>query len=146
MLDEKDLATIQEMMDGQQKEIFAVMDAQKAELVEAMAAQKTEIFEAMGLQKKELLETMDAQKTELYDAMAKLREDLLRDMTAAMRVLIESSITPQFKLLAENQQIMMETLTPKARTEELEDELDVLRGAVRQHSADIASLKKAVHI
>jgi uncharacterized membrane-anchored protein YhcB (DUF1043 family) len=135
MLDEKDHETIQEMMDGQKKEILAVMDAQKAELVEAMAAQKAEIFEAM-----------DAQKAELYDAMAKLREDLLRDMTAAMRVLIESSITPQFKLLAENQQIMMETLTPKARTEELEDELDVLRGAVRQHSADIAALKKAVHM
>ena len=135
MLDEKDLATIQKMMDGQKEELLEVMDAQKEEIFEAMGAQKEEIFEAMG-----------AQKTEIYEVIDKLREDLLRDMTAAMRVLIESSITPQFKLLAENQQIMMETLTPKARTEELEDELDVLRGAVRQHSADIAALKKAVHM
>lgn len=63
-----------------------------------------------------------------------------------LNVMLESAIKPQFDLLAENQQIMLETLAAKERVEELEDELDVLRGAIRQHSADIASLKKAVHM
>ena len=50
---------------------------------------------------------------------------------------------PKFKLLFENQQAMLEQLAPKSRLEELEDEVAVLRAAVRQHSTEIAKLKQA---
>lgn len=38
---------------------------------------------------------------------------------------------------------MLEQLAPKSRLEELEDEVAVLRAAVRQHSTEIAKLKLA---
>ena len=47
------------------------------------------------------------------------------------------------KLLFENRQAMLEQLAPKSRLEELEDEVAVLRAAVRQHSTEIAKLKQA---
>lgn len=55
----------------------------------------------------------------------------------------ESYFEPKFKLLFENQQAMLEQLAPKSRLEELEDEVAVLRAAVRQHSTEIAKLKQA---
>lgn len=54
----------------------------------------------------------------------------------------ESYFEPKFKLLFENQQAMLEQLAPKSRLEELEDEVAVLRAAVRQHSTEIAKLKQ----
>ncbi len=38
---------------------------------------------------------------------------------------------------------MQDQLTPKHRIEELEDEVAVLRAAVRQHSTEITKLKQA---
>ena len=58
-------------------------------------------------------------------------------------VMMESYFEPKFSLLAENQKIMMETLVPKSRVEEIEDELALLRSVVRLHSEQIAELKKA---
>ena len=55
----------------------------------------------------------------------------------------ESYFEPKFKLLFENQQVTLEQLAPKSRLEELEDEVAVLRAAVRQHSTEIAKLKQA---
>ena len=58
-------------------------------------------------------------------------------------VMMESYFEPKFNLLAENQRIMMETLVPKSRVDEIEDELALLRSVVRLHSEQIAELKKA---
>ena len=58
-------------------------------------------------------------------------------------VMMESYFEPKFSLLAENQKIMMETLVPKSRVEEIEDELALLRSVVQLHSEQIAELKKA---
>ena len=58
-------------------------------------------------------------------------------------VMMESYFEPKFSLLAENQKIMMETLVPKSRVEEIEDGLALLRSVVRLHSEQIAELKKA---
>lgn len=57
--------------------------------------------------------------------------------------LMESYFEPKFKLLFENQQTMMETLTPKSRVDELEEEVAFLRSIIRQHSREIEELKHA---
>ena len=57
--------------------------------------------------------------------------------------LMESYFEPKFNLLFENQQTMLETLAPKSRVDELEEEVSVLRSVVRQHSRDIELLKHA---
>ena len=41
-----------------------------------------------------------------------------------MQVIIENTIMPSLKLLAEGQQTILQTMTPKSKTEELEEELD----------------------
>ena len=58
-------------------------------------------------------------------------------------VLMESYFEPKFNLLFENQQTMLETLAPKSRVEELEEEVAFLRSVIRQHSRDIEELKHA---
>ena len=50
---------------------------------------------------------------------------------------------PKFNLLAEGQQTLLETLAPKSRVEELEEEVDFLKSIIKLHSEQIAELKKA---
>lgn len=66
-----------------------------------------------------------------------------KDIAELMRVIVESEITPKLNLLAEGQQTLLETLAPKSRVEELEEEVDFLKSIVKLHSQQIAELKKA---
>lgn len=59
-----------------------------------------------------------------------------------LNVVLESAIMPKFNLLAEGQQTILETLTPKSKTEELEEELDFLKSIVRSQSQRIDALEK----
>lgn len=59
-----------------------------------------------------------------------------------LNVVLESAIMPKFNLLAEGQQTILETLTPKSKTEELEEELDFLKSVVRSQSQRIDALEK----
>ena len=67
----------------------------------------------------------------------------LKDAMQGASVLMESYFGPKFKLLFENQQPMMETLAPKSRVDELEEEVAFLRSIIRQHSREIEELKHA---
>ena len=49
---------------------------------------------------------------------------------------------PSLKLLAEGQQTILQTMTPKSKTEELEEELDFLKAIVRSQSQRIDALEK----
>lgn len=59
-----------------------------------------------------------------------------------LNVVLESAIMPKFNLLAEGQQTILQTMTPKSRTEELEEELDFLKAIVRSQSQRIDALEK----
>ena len=59
-----------------------------------------------------------------------------------LNVVLESAIMPKFNLLAEGQQTILETLAPKSKTEELEEELDFLKAIVRSQSQRIDALEK----
>lgn len=75
----------------------------------------------------------------------KIRESEDRTLQQAARntqVIVENVIMPQFKLLAEGQQTILETLAPKSKTEELEEELDFLKAVVRSQSQRIEALEK----
>lgn len=86
---------------------------------------------------------LDTQTARMMDAMEAQKKEILQETAAATRVLIESSIIPKFNLLAEGQQTLLETLAPKSRVEELEEEVDFLKSIIKLHSAQIAELKKA---
>ena len=66
----------------------------------------------------------------------------LRDAMQGASVLMESYFEPKFKLLFENQQTMMETLAPKNRVDELEDEMQFLKSVIRSQSDRIEALEK----
>lgn len=86
---------------------------------------------------------LDTQTARMMDAMEAQKKEILQETAAATRVLIESSIIPKFNLLAEGQQTLLETLVPKSRVEELEEEVDFLKSIIKLHSEQIAELKKA---
>lgn len=86
---------------------------------------------------------LDTQTSRMMDAMEAQKKEILQETAAATRVLIESSIMPKFNLLAEGQQTLLETLAPKSRVEELDEEVDFLKSIIKLHSEQIAELKKA---
>lgn len=86
---------------------------------------------------------LDTQTARMMDAMEAQKKEILQETAAATRVLIESSIMPKFNLLAEGQQTLLETLAPKSRVEDLEEEVDFLKSIIKLHSEQIAELKKA---
>ena len=86
---------------------------------------------------------LDTQTARMMDAMETQKKEILQETAAATRVLIESSSMPKFNLLAEGQQTLLETLAPKSRVEELEEEVDFLKSIIKLHSEQIAELKKA---
>ena len=71
------------------------------------------------------------------------KDDMLRQSAANTRVIIESSVMKKLDLLIEGQQAFRETLAPKSRVEELEEEVSFLKSVVRLHSQRLAELDKA---
>ena len=61
-----------------------------------------------------------------------------------MQVIIENTILPQFKLLAEGQQTILETLTPKSKTEELQEEVDFLKSIIKLHTKQLAEQEREI--
>lgn len=58
-------------------------------------------------------------------------------------VLLDAEVTPKFNLLAEGIQDIREKMIPVSRIQAMEDDISVLKQAVRAMSQEIAELKKA---
>ena len=56
---------------------------------------------------------------------------------------IESAGMPKFDLLADGHKLLLDTMAPKSRVEELEDEVSFMKQVIKAMSRDIAELKKA---
>ena len=56
---------------------------------------------------------------------------------------IESAVMPKFDLLADGHKLLLDTMAPKSRVEELEDEESFMKQVIKAMSRDIAELKKA---
>ena len=56
---------------------------------------------------------------------------------------IESAVMPKFDILADGHKLLNETLAPKSRVEELEEEISFLKPLVLSMLTDIDKLKKA---
>ena len=65
------------------------------------------------------------------------------EIARLMKVVVENEITPQLKTLAEGHQTLLETLAPKSRVEELEEEVSFLKSVLQLHSEELAGLTKA---
>ena len=88
---------------------------------------------------KAISEMLAQQKTELEAMMdQKISESENRMMT-----FYENRIQPQFDLLAEGHQLIMETMTPKTKTEELEEEIVFLKSVVGSLARRVSDLEAA---
>lgn len=108
-----------------EKDLQAIANLIDVKMDAKLAAQKNEI---MG-ETQALLDTkLAAQKTEIM---------------GEVQVLMESQFQPQFNLLAEGQQAILEKLVPRSRVDDLEDEVKFLKSMVRRLDEDMQSLKQA---
>jgi len=91
------------------------------------------------------LKATQTQQGETLNAMNE-RLDELDDRSLRSAVMLENEIGPKVQLLYEGHRAIMEkmdTLTPKSRTEILEDDVAMLKDVVKLMRQEIAELKKA---
>ena len=124
MLDEKDLLAIGQLLDQKLEEKLEEKLEQKLE-------QKLE----------EKLEQKLEEKLE--QKLAQQKEEILTEATHRMKVLLDAEVKPMFNLLAEDISIIREKMVPESRIEAIEDDVAVLKAAVRQINRELRDLKKA---
>ena len=88
---------------------------------------------------------MDDRMSKMDDRMSKMDEKIDRIDLRVTRteMCIENEIKPAIALLAEGQKTILETLAPKSRVDELEDEVKFLKSFVFRLGEDMERLKKA---
>lgn len=126
--------------------------------VEALLQGQADIMNYIGDIKREIatfkedVATLKEQSATREKDVAHIMEDVAtlkkqsvtrEDVAHIMNVIVENSVTPKFNLLADGQQNIIDTLTPKSEVEALKDEIDLLKMVIRTLSADVAELKKA---
>lgn len=60
----------------------------------------------------------------------------------ALNILIENTVCGKLQILAEGHTTILETLTPKTKTQELEEEVEFLKAVIKAHAKQIAELEK----
>lgn len=66
-----------------------------------------------------------------------------QEIMGEVQVLMESQFQPQFNLLVEGQQAILEKLVSRSRVDDLEDEVKFLKSMVRRMDDELQVLKKA---
>ena len=93
----------------------------------------------------EMLEKM-SQTIERHGEVLERHGEILERLqidVSGIKVRLDTEVRTQFNLLAEGQQTIIETMTPKDRSDELEADVVVLKTAVKMLSQEVAELKKA---
>ena len=124
----------------------------QAELIQASAHNMHSISENSVEKKLNLaLESLQQQqefatKSSVDELARRVQEECRNAHIGAvhdMQVILENTVMKQLKLLAEGQQTLLETLAPRSKVEDLEEDVAMLKKVVRMMSQDIAELKKA---
>ena len=129
MLDEKDLELLQTMMTQIVTESEARMTAKNESNIAASEARMTTKIESS-------IAASEARMT------ARI-EERVEDTRSQIMAYIESDILPRFDMLADGHKLLRETLAPRNRVEELEEEVAFLKPLVLSMLTDIDKLKKA---
>ncbi len=89
---------------------------------------------------------LDKQDLEQIQEIVAASEDrMMTEIRAAENrwmVFYESAIQPQFQLLAEGQKLILDTMTPKSKTEELEEEIAFMKSVLRSYGERISALEE----
>jgi archaellum component FlaC len=81
----------------------------------------------------------------LHQELADVKQDTagLRQELGNINLTLENRVFPQLQALSEGQKIILETLAPKSRVENLEDEVAFLKQILKTLASDVNELKKA---
>ena len=93
-----------------------------------------------------ITQIVDERVTKIVDE--KIRESEQRTLEQAarnMQVILENTVMKQLQLLAEGQQTILETLAPKTKTDELEEEIVFLKSYIRMHSEQLEDHQKQIN-
>ena len=93
-----------------------------------------------------ITQIVDERVTKIVDE--KIRESEQRTLEQAarnMQVILENTVMKQLQLLAEGQRMILETLAPKTKTDELEEEIIFLKTSVRMHSEQLEEHQKQIN-
>lgn len=121
MLDERDLQAIAKLISASEVRMTALIK----EEVGASEARMTALI-----------------KGEVGASETRMTEKI-NDAEGRMMALMEGYFKPEFNLLGEQLQLIQEKILPSEALEDLEDRVDVLEAAVKQHSRELELLKKA---
>lgn len=88
---------------------------------------------------------LDAKLAPINDRLDQMQDDLSDLRTTVTRVAVtqENTVIPQLKLLAEGHETLLNTLARKDRVEALEDDVALLKAAIKAMSQRIAELEQA---
>ena len=128
-------------MFAEERKHTEAMFAEERKHTEAMFAQqkeelRTEMLAISAQQKKEMHEDMLAisaqQKKEMHEDMLAISAQQKKEMHEDMMTIIESEVTPQFRILAEAHEVLLERMTPPEEIEDIKDhDIFILKEAVK---------------
>ena len=93
---------------------------------------------------KEELKYLEGMEGRVNARMVELADEARSGAVHDMQVIIENTIMPSLKLLAEGQRTIIETLTPRSETEELKEEIDFLKSVIRMHAKQLDEQQKEI--
>ena len=94
----------------------------------------------------ERLDRIEQRMDTFEEKLEQGKSELLQTSAHNMRIILENSADKKLSLILESLQLQQEQrkeLTPRSKVEDLEEDVAMLKQAVRMMSQDIAELKKA---
>jgi len=133
-----------------EEKILALLEKQGAllekhdKLLEEMRTDISGLKSGQEVMKADISDLKSSQEVMRTDiSNLKSNQEVMRaDLTKVM-VTQENVVIPQLKTLAEGHMTLLETLAPKNRVEALEEDVSILKVAVKALTAEMAELKKA---
>ena len=140
VLDNKDLEILQTMM----TQIVAASESRmSAKIEESIAASESRMSAKID---ESIAASESRMSTKIDESIAASESRMMGQISASesrIMAYIESDILPRFDKLADGHKLLLETLAPKSRVEELEEEIAFLKPLVMSTLTDIDKLKKA---
>ena len=110
---------------------------------EDLQALRAIIKEEIDASEQRMTQRMDQQRKDIMSDVSTMMSQQRKDIMHDVAVLIDAEVKPQFNLLAEGHQTLLDTLAPKNRVEALEDEIVFMKSVIKALAQDIQELKKA---
>ena len=140
VLDNKDLEILQTMM----TQIVAASESRmSAKIEESIAASESRMSAKID---ESIAASESRMSAKIDESIAASESRMMGQISASesrIMAYIESDILPRFDKLADGHKLLLETLAPKSRVEELEEEIAFLKPLVMSTLTDIDKLKKA---